>query len=372
MSNDTVSGDDVAPKSILDVLPGEIIGTEIISLCTARAQFDLCLVSKLFKELAYPQLYQTVRLNKPAKIISFDRVISDNPGYAVWVREIFISTYYPGDVTATNHFLPRLTELHNLSLLWNSDKLINFRRLRFPRLCVLRLKGHLDLRPWYAAHEHKVISDFLNRHPTLLHVNDGIQGRTYLEASLVELPNLLVYRGLHSRPPGILKNANKLTSVWFNSVDLDVLARFPACQDVVIEILQGLDIPDMFKRLKQYLPNLKSCLLIICVSTVLTPSILSEALSGFKQLESFGVLREDSYNIESMIQSCSESCPNLQECIFASENCHFVFFLFADFCHGITVDLLWAIQGCGWKSSAYGWALSHRNCVSCRLILSES
>ncbi|KAJ7575135.1 hypothetical protein C8J56DRAFT_459734 [Mycena floridula] len=164
---------------------------------------------------------------------------------------------------------------------------------------------------------------FIKRHPTLLQLHISVfLGAPFAEPS-VELPNLVVFRGSRIITPKFLKNPIKMASVWLNSIHLDDLGLFSSCRDVVVEVQPGLDMQDMFKRLKQQLPRLKSCLLLFHRSVSLTPSILAQGLSGFEQLESFGLVgsgRDADIKFISgtkpMVRSCLDNCPSLQECIF--------------------------------------------------------
>ncbi|KAJ7575148.1 hypothetical protein C8J56DRAFT_1124313 [Mycena floridula] len=273
-----------AQKSILNVLPNELT-TEIIALCDTRTQVALCLVCKLFKQLAYRQMHRIVRLHHHREnVISFLKVISDNPQNAAWVYELSIVSSYGDDVDfeAVDSLLLRLTELRTLSLEWR-QKRPDF-AFFFPRLCLLKLNGRINV------DSNPVFTAFLNRHPTLVELDLSlVRSDARIEPLPVELPNLVVYIGGYTKPPRILKNTNKLRSVRVLEMHLDDLTLLPTCQDIVIpeNLLEHQDLQVVFERLKDHLPRLKCCLVQKSEPRVrLTPSQLAEALSGFSELES--------------------------------------------------------------------------------------
>ncbi|KAJ7601194.1 hypothetical protein C8J56DRAFT_912403 [Mycena floridula] len=295
----------IAQKSILDVFPNELT-MHIISLSNTSSQASLCRVCKLFKQLTIREMYQIVHLGNDDLAISFADVISDNPQYGVWVKELTILVLrdYDSADNPSNRILPRLSELRKLSLAYDTGGRPDFGSFS--------IDGYVDRR------EPNIFKAFLNRHPTLLYLDARVSSPAPLKTSpLVELPNLVVWRGLFVLRPRNLMNSNKLTSVWLHSDELDDLASFPACQDVVVQIRQSPSIQDIFKGLKHQLPNLKCCLRHSFWLLDLPTYILIEELSGFKQLESFGVVAPaGDPNDLPLIQSCLTSCPNLQECVF--------------------------------------------------------
>ncbi|KAJ7584813.1 hypothetical protein C8J56DRAFT_1166084, partial [Mycena floridula] len=108
----------LAENSILNILPNELT-TEIISLCDSNTQAALCRVSRLFQQFANRRLYQIMSLKSKPAIISFDKVVSDIPQYAAWVRDLSIR--YPSSVDVTqakacDHILQSIREMHRVSI----------------------------------------------------------------------------------------------------------------------------------------------------------------------------------------------------------------------------------------------------------------
>ncbi|KAJ7575149.1 hypothetical protein C8J56DRAFT_1064043 [Mycena floridula] len=274
-----------AQKSFLNELT-----TEIIVLCDTGVQATLCLVWKLFKQLAYRPMHRIVCLHQRERILSFLKNMS-GPSNLI--------TLHSGGFEAVDSPLLRMTELRTLSLGW-VQKMPDFNAFFFPRLCLLKLNGRINV------DSNPVFTAFLNRHPTLVELDLSlVRSDARIEPLPVELPNLVVYIGGYTKPPRILKNTNKLRSVRVLEMHLDDLALLPTYQDVVIVDIQGYqDLRDV----PGYEPTVK-----------LTPAQLAEALSGFKELESVCVIskyRKPS-ETKSAIQCCLvNSCPNLRECCF--------------------------------------------------------
>ncbi|KAJ7575073.1 hypothetical protein C8J56DRAFT_458816 [Mycena floridula] len=140
-----------AHDSILDLFANELL-IEIISLvCNTRSLAALCRVCKLFNQLAHHEMYRTVRL-KPKNTISFNRVICENPRYAVWVKELSILAFREKEKKSIHYILGRTTELQQLSIEWRQDMLPDLGSLSlFPRLCTVNLDGPVSLQ------DHKII-----------------------------------------------------------------------------------------------------------------------------------------------------------------------------------------------------------------------
>ncbi|KAJ7593816.1 hypothetical protein C8J56DRAFT_422143 [Mycena floridula] len=143
----------LAQKAILNVLPNELT-TEIISLCDSSSQAALCCVSKCFKQLAHRRLYQIVCLEDDPGITSFDRVVSKNPQYAGWIRNLTINPSKTSVLDLTN-ILQGTTELCHLSLELPAV-VPDWARLSFPRMKILRFYG-------YDKTDQAVLWSFLNR-----------------------------------------------------------------------------------------------------------------------------------------------------------------------------------------------------------------
>ncbi|KAJ7573571.1 hypothetical protein C8J56DRAFT_511370 [Mycena floridula] len=320
----------LAQRSILNVLPNELT-TEIISLCDCGNQAALCRVSKRFKELAHRLLYQIVDIEDVSSVISFDRVVSDNPQYATWVRELIIGIPDDGasgtDVDAldaTNRILQSTTELRVLVMHWWKTDIISFQTFSFPHLHILKLSGDAIFEP-----EQPNIAPFVSRHPTIS------QLVTYLfddrdnvhPAPLINLPNITRYQGMSL---DFLANTPKLRSahLLITKPDaLNVFARFCGCQDLGVDIdsFEPQVIRDLFDCLQRHLPHLKSFFLYTHFAFNLSSyqNLVQEGLSGLKQLESFGLVNSRFFNVNivndndlnSIVDLWLKSCPTLQECL---------------------------------------------------------
>ncbi|KAJ7583640.1 hypothetical protein C8J56DRAFT_954594 [Mycena floridula] len=314
----------LSEKSILHILPNEI-STEIISFCDVTRKAVLCRVSKLFKQLAQPQLYQIVLgLGDAESIVSFAGALSANPEYATWVRELEIeldSEDKRFDREPLNHILQRTTELRRLTLGWLSE-MPDFEQLRFPHLRVLHLFGELQ--------NQTLATTFINRHPQLVHLTayyaDNNRSKT---TSQINLPNLITYRGgtLLSML-GSVPKLRALQTIIIASSSLNHLSRYLGVQDLVIAVphLTPQTARDIFEHLKNNFPHLKSFLLnsmqSIDLQVVNTEGILCEGLSDLKKLEFFGLLRQEvdlSAEVyrDGMIKLWVKSCPSLKECLWA-------------------------------------------------------
>ncbi|KAJ7583271.1 hypothetical protein C8J56DRAFT_953508 [Mycena floridula] len=301
----------LAQKSISNVIPNEL-STAIISLCETSTKSALCRVSKLFKLLAEPQLYRIVTLPDKAGIISFQAALTANPRYAAWVRNLRIVSPWvisPVDDTMKpiNYILQSTTELRWLLLGLAPDYLLTLKRLSFPHLHSLKIHT-LDC-------DQAVIAEFLNRHPTLLHLALFFKPQRRMDAlAVANLPNLVTYEGFRT-PPRML-NANKLRSIRLRAQDIDDLTCFPRCQDyIIIPGIQGI-----VKRLKHHLPRIRYCIFDMWISKEW------QNLQDFKQLESFGLFFNYECTLEtlsdeyrnSFIHSWVKKCPTLQECLLGS------------------------------------------------------
>ncbi|KAJ7598938.1 hypothetical protein C8J56DRAFT_177868 [Mycena floridula] len=312
--------------SILEVLPHELT-IHIISFCGTSSQAALCRVSNELRLLSQRQLYRFVHLEKD-NILLFDQVIAVRAEYAAWVRNLTLSLQLLRHVNleAANRILQSITELRQFTVEWLRE-MPDFKRFSFPHLRIFKFHQH-DHR---ANHQDEdIIQAFINEHPTLLHLSAHMPAN--LSRNSIILPNLVTYRGYISTPPSILLNTENLRSVWSRMRGLDDLARWPLCRDIVIEISFSTtmqEIRDVLMRLKHHLRDLK-CLVLFAEDDSLIPSprvksMLLQELSGFKELESFGIVMchpsdsDDSDYRESMVQSWLENCPSLQECIILGE-----------------------------------------------------
>ncbi|KAJ7589018.1 hypothetical protein C8J56DRAFT_1163988 [Mycena floridula] len=310
----------LAQKSILNVLPNELM-TEIISLCDYDSQAALCRVSKLFKELSHRILYRIVCLEDVSAITSFDRVVSSNPLYATWVIQLVIQNEDEDNaeatLEATNRILQKTTELQTLVLQWLTTDTPIFAKFSFHRLHELLLLGYVP--------DPTVVTAFVNRHPKLSRLFTFINREDDPIRLLFDLPDLLGYHGI---APSTLASAPKLRSLHLliHGPDaLDALERFSSCQDLVIEFLLDIVAPDDFRNifnlLQRHTPQIKSLLL----RTTTTSGIFSyqnhieEGLSGFKQLESFGLVdlncAASSDELDSTVGLWLKSCSTLRECL---------------------------------------------------------
>ncbi|KAJ7593797.1 hypothetical protein C8J56DRAFT_925204 [Mycena floridula] len=297
----------LAQKSILNVLPNELT-TEIICLCDLGSQAALCRVSKLFKLLAHRPLYRIVTLDEPEDVISFDAALSAHSEYGSWVRSLRIAGFYAGKDMVTR-ILGSMTELRELTVCWGDAP--DWKELSLPELRILKFSRFPCT---------DIITAFLNRHPKISHLavyNPPVQQSRTLR---LDLPNLIAFEG----HPNILGNSPKLRAVRLELValeDLDILERFPTCQDIHISVSSRFAaqhrVKDILKRLP--LPNLKSCMFVEYSSTY-SSSELKSILGGdfpcLKQLKSFYMLvfKLDQDERDSIAESWFKSCPRLQEC----------------------------------------------------------
>ncbi|KAJ7593814.1 hypothetical protein C8J56DRAFT_422092 [Mycena floridula] len=262
----------LAQKSILNVLPNELT-TEIISLCDSRSQATLCRVSKHFQQLAYRRLYQIVYVDRDQQVIALEATLSANLQYGAWVRNLAIMGSRAGQDIITS-ILRSSTKLRELTVWWADAP--DWKELSLPELSILKLGGiaHTD-----------IITAFLNRHPKISHLavpqyRSVHQSRRTLR---VDLPSLTVFEG----DLNTLGNSPKLRAVRHKLValeDLDVLERFPTCQDIHLLVLSTVQhrVKDILKRLP--LPNLKSCMLMDfhCIYSVNTKVSLSSTTASLR------------------------------------------------------------------------------------------
>ncbi|KAJ7593807.1 hypothetical protein C8J56DRAFT_421994 [Mycena floridula] len=296
----------MAQNSILNALPNELTA-EVISLCNSSSQAALCRVSKLFKQLAQRQLYQIVYLDHTLQVISFDATLSTNPQYGAWVRSLNIKPY-----RSISGILKSTKGLRQLSVNWQAaDELEKF---SFSHLRILSLTDF-----GFTESIISIVTSFLSRHPGISHLatSYGPADPSDSETMKVDLPNLTTFQG----DPNILGNCPKLRSARFSLVDpkhLEVLARFPSCQDVYLftwwESVSR--IHDVLKHLP--LPHLKSCIITDyqCLSASGLGLLLADELSGLKQLESLCLVMSGDADLEdrdSTIELWLKSCPSLQE-----------------------------------------------------------
>ncbi|KAJ7575151.1 hypothetical protein C8J56DRAFT_977233 [Mycena floridula] len=299
-----------AQQSICDILPNELT-IQIMSLCARGSQVDMCLVSKHFKDLAEQLLYQN--------IISFDKALSAiSLQYGSWVKDLSICPNR-GDSTrleinAINRILQTTTELHQLTLKW-CEEMPDLEKLRFPQLRILHLAGYPK-----NDDENVIVASFVNLHPDISHLVAFWRDLTPSASdALINLPNLITYRGLS---PNVVGKTPKLRSARFTIAERDVtyLARLPrTCQDIVIESQLRWHITPLFTLLNQYLPKIKSFMLIDrSFPGVVHLSTISDLLSIFNHLESFAVVvphpADYSADDEEIVQSWADRCPTLQEC----------------------------------------------------------
>ncbi|KAJ7588058.1 hypothetical protein C8J56DRAFT_1026138 [Mycena floridula] len=307
-------------KCILTVLPNEVT-TEIILFCNSSSRARLCRVSKLFKQLAHRRLYEIVKLDDSSpsddnKIAQFHALLDANPQYASWVKDLSLASLTREITDHIDAILGKTTELWRLSL---ATRQLNF-AWTFPKLrvfCEMQHSVNLASR-----------TPFLKRHPTLVQVSlRAVSAEAFITP--VDLPNLVKYEG-HWNSLEVLGNAEKLCFVnlkILNSKALDAFARFPTCLHVCIEGARGEeDARVILQSLKRHLPHLKS--LVLADTLILRPnprltSILDEELTGFKHLESFGiVLSLSCYGSQkfcrSTMDSCLRSCPTLREFLWRS------------------------------------------------------
>ncbi|KAJ7593777.1 hypothetical protein C8J56DRAFT_1160552 [Mycena floridula] len=295
-------------SSILNVLPNELT-TEIISLCDSRSQAALCRVSKHFQQLAHRRLYQIVSLDDSANVISFDAALSANSEYGSWVRNLHImgSRSRAGEDRMTR-ILKSMTKVRRLSMWWANT--LDWKELSLPELRILKLSGfpHTD-----------IITAFLNRHPKISHLAVCYPPVPQSRMLRVDLPNLTAFQGAVK----VLGHNPKLRAVRLDVIaleDLDILQRFPTCQDIHISVSShstAQHAKGVLKRLP--LPNLKSCMLAGYFSTYSSSELKSILVGDFpclKQLESFCVyMREfDRDERDSIVESWLKTCTSLQEC----------------------------------------------------------
>ncbi|KAJ7593822.1 hypothetical protein C8J56DRAFT_422262 [Mycena floridula] len=306
----------LAQKSLVNVLPNELT-TEIISFCTSSSQAALCRVSKHLKQLAHQRLYRIVCL-QDNQAVSFDKVLSDNPQYAGWVKSLTIDASQTDGYDLTS-ILESTTELLELSLsLGSSEDIPEFARLLFPGLVILNISGN-----WDHLKDHE-FSSFLNRHPTISHLSTIIHLHLPF-CQPIDLPNLTTYQGLSV---DILTSAPKLRCLYLVLIEpdtLDLLVRFPECHHLAVNTPNPTKevLRDIFNRVNRHFPNVKSLALnsgLHLSDEQEYKTILVEGISGLKQLTSFGLFmgkqRLSSEDRDSMIGSWLKSRPTLQECLF--------------------------------------------------------
>ncbi|KAJ7579753.1 hypothetical protein C8J56DRAFT_963535 [Mycena floridula] len=313
MSTDLLGG----MLSILDVFPNEIT-IQIIHWCDSTSQAALCRVCKEFKQLAQPQLYRVVNV-EPTNALKFDKVLRENPQYtSQWLTKLTIHLFPMIDLDSTNRFLRCTSELCQLSVEWQGQ-MLDFGELFFPHLCILKLHQHGFKYPPDSG-DQALIAKFINSHPSLLHLFVSVSSR--LPKGSIDLPNLITFASSYNAPPEIMLSLDKLRGLRLRIPELDDLMLWPLCQDVIVEMLYQsgtVQVPEVLQRLRHHLPHLKSCLLIAL--EMLQPRF-AEDLSLFHELESFGLIiprlnfADDRQYRDLMIQTWSESCPSLQECVF--------------------------------------------------------
>ncbi|KAJ7589030.1 hypothetical protein C8J56DRAFT_29602 [Mycena floridula] len=329
----------VLDQSFLNVFPNEII-LQFISFCDISSQVALCRVCQLFQQLAVPWLYQTVELDdhpsrNTIRLFVSSTSISGHQQYTVFLSIKTDHTKQEETEHAINCILLKTTGLRGLRLTrnWIGDFHLPpaFETSSFPHLRILDFGLSPTEIQW--CQEGPSLGSFINRHPSISHLALPRTPLALPSAQLtpINLPNLILYSGPITSLDR-LENTDKLQSVKLdvniNDSEWDVLARFPACQDVHLIFPEPMEeveeIQDIFRILKQLFPDLKSLSLIhtgFCLRArvrELLDSLLAEELVGFNQLESFGFGANlfDEMNHPDfhppIIASWVEACPTLQ------------------------------------------------------------
>ncbi|KAJ7589051.1 hypothetical protein C8J56DRAFT_937714 [Mycena floridula] len=334
----------VLDQSFLDVFPNEII-LQIISFCDISTQAALCRVCRLFQQLSVPGLYRTVELDDDGLprnttkttiyLFAISVSISRHQQYTTFLSIKTNHIRQEETENAINCILLKTTGLRGLHLNrhWIGDFHLPpaFETLSFPHLHIVDFGSSQTGIQW--SQEGPLLGSFINRHPSISHLAlpRTPLGPPSAQLTPINLPNLILYSGPITSLDR-LKNTDKLQSVKLdvnsNNSEWDVLACFPACQDVHLIFPEPMEeveeIRDMFRMLKQLFPDLKSLSLIhtgFCLRArvrELLESMLAEELVGFNQLESFGFGANlfDEMNHPDfhspIITSWIEACPTLQ------------------------------------------------------------
>ncbi|KAJ7576084.1 hypothetical protein C8J56DRAFT_1032072 [Mycena floridula] len=330
-----------ALESIQNLLPNEIT-IKIIALCDTSSRAILCRVSKDFKELAGRSLYEIVELDDKRgtnSVAQFDETLIANPQYAAWVRELLIIPSKGDRGIGTSYLANRILEktvaIRRLSLsVWP----VGFFRhtLSFPHLQILDVANTTrDEGIKQIQVDRLTFAAFLNSHRTISHLSVGsalVMGDAPI-AAVIDLPNLVTFRSSSTESLQVLQDPNQVQALWFSMAlrsglwdagGLDGLARFPKCEHVVIETpeVPGY-VQAIFQALTQYLPRLKSLILVGGLVPTLTTAIvrlkrtIENELTRMENLECFGIIAPmELQATRDMVDSWPALCPKLNECLF--------------------------------------------------------
>ncbi|KAJ7581364.1 hypothetical protein C8J56DRAFT_1057354 [Mycena floridula] len=226
----------LAQKSILNDLLNEIT-TEIISLYDISSKASLSIKSSNWTLIV-------------------DAALSAHPEYAAWVRNLLIakSAREPGTLAEVEPTDQSHSAEHNRT--------------------AVTVAGVRD-------YGQAIVTTFINRHPTLLHLAFSSFESKSSEPWRFDLLHLVTYQGQSSE----------------STTPLNVFARFPGLQDLDILFIDSnfalQTIRDIFNHVRHTLPQLRSLILKIVSRRDKLSNfqvVIAEGHSSLKQSESFGIV----------------------------------------------------------------------------------